>query len=81
MVLGLDAGLMRKSTDGKGGFSRSPADSKNVVLGGAESGSGSPFSVSPFVALARPFIGEDGGFENDDDEDELLSIRNVWLRL
>ena len=35
MVLGLAAGSIKKSRGGNGGASKSPADSKNVVFGGA----------------------------------------------
>ena len=60
MVRGRLDGSMRKSTDGRGGLRRSPADSKKVVLGGAERRSRSSCSASPVVALPPAFFGEDG---------------------
>ena len=76
MVLGLLEGSMRKSVGGRGGLIISPADSKKVVFGGAESRSGSSFS-SPVVALPGAFFGEGSCVEMDGLDEDSLPIRSV----
>ena len=72
MVRGRLDGSMMKSVGGMGGFSISPADSKNVVLGGADRLFGSSGPASPLVALS-PFSGTFAVVQS-------VSLV-VWLRL
>jgi hypothetical protein len=73
IVRGLFVGSMRYSTVGSLGLSTSPADSKKVVAGGADTPSESSDSSCPVVAL---------DFEEDRDAElaaEASSIFSVWL--
>lgn len=76
IVRGREEGSIMNSVGGRGGLMISPADSKNVVLGGADKRSAASFS-SPVVAFPCAFFRDGSCVEMDGVDEESLPIRSV----